>query len=361
MNKRCFLVLSLSIIIGLGIASAIVSIIHEPEQVVTTQLPVADSREVTAPETVIVFGGDVMLSRVVNQRTVRSGDWSWPFSRIASMTAAADIAVVNLESPFSHNGRYEVPTGSFSFNADPRSVAGLQYAGIDLVSLANNHFGNQGRQGMLDTFDILTNAGIAYTGAGTSTRAAHQPTIMERNGVRFAFLSYAYPETEAVATERIPGMANMDVSLLRSDVATARDQADVVIILMHAGTEYVTEPNWQQVEFAHAAIETGADLVIGHHPHWVQTTEIYQGKPIVYSLGNLVFDQMWSIETQQGVLARVMFASSTLERIEFIPVRIYDYGQPRIIEDELERQAILRRMGLTASIIEYEPHFSETK
>lgn len=312
-------------------------------------IEVSESKQQT-----IIFGGDVMLSRVVGQQLVKRTDYAWPFRELAVLLSAADITAINLESPFSKSGDHVVLTGSFSFDADPRAVEGLTLAGVDVATLANNHFGNQGIQGMRDSFAILKDAGIEYAGAGNDINEAHQPVIIERDGVRYGFLSYAYPEDMYVASETTPGVANMNIDLLKKDVVALRPQVDIVVVQMHAGTEYVTEPNWQQTGFARAAVDAGADLVIGHHPHWVQTTEMYQGKPIIYSLGNLVFDQMFSRETQRGVLAKVTVENKKISQIEIIPIRIYEYGQPRLVTDDVEKAEVLKRMGLSQAIIPVE-------
>jgi len=304
-----------------------------------------------AATTTIIFGGDVMLSRVVGQKIEKYNDFSWPFKNIASRMSVADLAVVNLESPMTIGGSHLVKTGSFSFNADPRSVAGLNSAGIDLVSLANNHSLNQGSKGISDTQKILTENQIGFIGAGLNDLTARNAWIKEINQFKFGFLAYAYPDDYSVATTNTPGIANMDIAKMKADIAKLKKQADIVIILMHAGTEYKNVANSQQKEFAHVAIDAGADLVVGHHPHWVQNIEKYNNKPIIYSLGNLVFDQMWSKETQDGALAEVTWTDKKIDSIEMIPIRIKDYGQPMIIADNFEKNVILERMGLKSSLI----------
>jgi poly-gamma-glutamate synthesis protein (capsule biosynthesis protein) len=124
--------------------------------------------------------------------------------------------------------------------------------------------------------------------------------------------------------------------------------ADVVIPYFHWGAEYVSVPNQRQRSLAYAAIDAGADLVLGAHPHWVQETERYQGVPIFYSLGNFVFDQMWSTETRQGVIATFAFAGSRVTDVQFTPVVIEDYNRPRIAAGA-DHEAVLRRMGVSDS------------
>lgn len=264
---------------------------------------------------ILVFGGDIMLSRTVNKKMDLYGDYSWPLKNISSLFSEADLAVANLESPFLVTNNYEVNTGSFSFKANPRSVEGLKLAGFDVLSLANNHILNQGRQGIADTYKVLDEASI--DSVGTKERKL---LIKESKGVRFAFLAYSYDSS----SDLIP---SLDIRQAKADIEEAEKKADAVIILMHAGIEYQRQPNAQQITFAHAAIDAGADLVIGHHPHWPQIVEEYSGKTIIYSLGNLVFDQMWSKETSEGLVVKVHFKDKILDHIEYVPIQIKDYGQ----------------------------------
>lgn len=304
--------------------------------------------EITPPTIVttnLMFGGDVMLSRVVNQKSTKYQDWTWPLKKIASTTAAADLFIINLESPFTISGSHLVKTGSFSFKADPKSLAALTLAGVDVVALANNHTINQGRAGIADTQKILAEAGLAFSGAGLNENEARTPAIKEVNGLKIGFLSYAYPDDYSIANGSNFGLAGLDISKMKADVQKLKPQVDLIAVIMHAGYEYTNQPNQQQKDFARQAIEASADLVIGHHPHWVQIIEIYQGKPILYSLGNLVFDQMWSKETQEGALAKVILEDKTIKAIEIIPIIIKDYGQAELADTKTS-EAILKRMGL---------------
>jgi AmmeMemoRadiSam system protein B len=301
-------------------------------------------------EVSIMFGGDVMLSRTVNAKMEEYEDYTWPFRSIKTLLLNPDISVINLEAPFVYSKNYNVPTGSTTFKAHPLGVEGLKLSGINLVDLANNHFGNQGLEGMTDTFSILEKNNIQYIGAGVNRQSAHMPAIIESKGVVFGFLAYGYPDSLYVATEQGAGIAHMNIEQAVRDVQILKKQAHVVMVQMHAGTEYTETPNQKQITFARAMIDAGADMVVGHHPHWVQKVEEYNGSPIVYSLGNLVFDQMWSLETQQGVLAKVVFDGSTLLRVEFTPIRIHDFGQPRVAELPSDQDAILERMGIDSWI-----------
>ncbi len=306
-----------------------------PLKIETQEIVLPPAQELIEKEPLtLIFGGDVMLSRTVNAKMEKYNNYAWPFERIASTTALADITVFNLESPFLKDSDYQVLSGSFSFKANPKSIAGLILSGADVLSLANNHMLNMGQAGISDTLNILRSNDIFSVGAGENETEAREGVLVERNGWKVAFLSYAYPDDASVANANRPGIATMDKDNLKADIARWNEQADLVIVLMHAGVEYVSQPGEDQQAFARAAIEAGADAVIGHHPHWPQSWELYQDKLILYSLGNLVFDQMWSQETSQGLLARLEFKADLSGQAELIPIVIKDYGQAQILPEE---------------------------
>jgi poly-gamma-glutamate capsule biosynthesis protein CapA/YwtB (metallophosphatase superfamily) len=273
-----------------------------------------------AKETRIVFGGDVMLSRFVGRLARERRDPALPMRDLAPYFAAADIAFVNLESPFSDRGR-PVEKGMV-FKAEPEMIGGLELAGIDVVSTANNHARDGGEYGIEFTLDWLEKHGIAAAGSGRSEEAAHSGVVLERNGLRFGFLAYTFDQSNGNYTDFDERIAVLDVARMRRDVAAMRTHADVVIVSMHAGIEYAARPNQQQVAFAHAAIDAGARVVVGHHPHVVQPWERYGSGVIYYSLGNLVFDQFQRAETQRGALGQVDFSGAAVARAALLPVTI---------------------------------------
>lgn len=315
---------------------------HELETEERPKLPVIEPKPIT-----LIFGGDVMLSRHVNDKMVQNNNYSWPFINIAEYLNAADLTVINLESPFAEAKNYSVPTGSFTFKANPKALAGLLISGVDLVSLANNHILNQGATGLEKTLEILSTNNVKSVGAGKNETAARRPEIFNLQNKKFGFLAYAYPNDNSVAAENRPGVANMNSAKMTEDVSELKKNVDFLTVIIHAGEEYTTKPNKQQISFAHQAIESGADLVIGHHPHWPQTMEFYQGKPIIYSLGNLIFDQMFSEETKTGLLAKINWENG-LRNIELIPIKITDYGQANIMADGPEKEALFKKLNLPA-------------
>src|SRR5579883_1934863 len=259
-----------------------------------------------AKETRILLGGDIMLSRFVGKLARERRDPASPLREVAPLFMGADIAFANLEAPFSDRGK-PVEQGMV-FKAEPDMIAGLELAGIDVVSTANNHSRDCGGHGVEFTLQWLEKHGIAAAGTGLTEDAAHAGAILERNGTRFGFLGYTYDQTNGNHTDIDDRVAVLDISQMRIDVANLRKRADVVIVSMHAGFEYMVQPNPQQVSFARAAIDAGASIVVGHHPHVVQPWERYKHGVIYYSLGNLVFDQFQRAETQRGALGQVVFA-----------------------------------------------------
>jgi len=305
------------------------------------------------PEITLLAGGDVMLSRNVGYRSRVAGDPVYPFRYLAKELAKADITFANLESPFYNQGPRTPPQNTMVFKAEPEMIEGLIASGIDIVSLANNHFGNQGAKGELYTFDWLAKHNILYVGAGNNIFEAHQEKILERQGVKLAFLAYSYDVPYYAASTNSPGIALWDIKKAQKDIARAKEKADVVIVSLHAGSEYTHKADLAQKKFAHFIIDAGASLVLGHHPHVVQEVERYQNGLIFYSLGNLVFDQNWSQATSQGAIAKIIFSGKEIKSAEIIPIKIINNSQPQIVKEEWLRKKILKNMGLEDAIINF--------
>jgi poly-gamma-glutamate synthesis protein (capsule biosynthesis protein) len=302
------------------------------------------------PTTTIFFAGDIMLSRNVAGHMIDTNDYTLPFIKVADEIKKADIASANLESPFNTTGRYFVEN-SLVFNADPKSVEGLKLAGFDILATANNHAFDQGQTGLDYTIDWLTSNNILTTGTVHSKLEMPDP-IIKHNDILFGFLSYSYTALNdgGKSTSRYIKDFNNLVGLEQDILDMKGHTADVVIVNMHAGIEYKRTPSQSQIDFAHAAIDAGADLVIGHHPHWIQTIEQYKGKYIFYSLGNFVFDQMWSQDTREGLTVLVTYENQEIKKIELKPVIIDDYCCPRWANEE-ETKNILQKINLTSTIL----------
>jgi poly-gamma-glutamate capsule biosynthesis protein CapA/YwtB (metallophosphatase superfamily) len=275
----------------------------------------------------ILCGGDVMMCRYIGISARNQHDPAAPLRDVAAAFSSADIAFVNLESPFSDVGKPVLH--GMVFRAEPEMIATLETAGIDVVSTANNHARDCGSHGIEFTLDWLAQHKIAAAGTGATAEQAHQGVVVERNGVRFGFLAYTYDQTNGNLKDHDDRVADLDADAMAADVASLLRRADVVMVSMHAGDEYHPKPNQEQRAFARAAIEAGAQVVIGHHPHVTQPEETWKGGVIFYSLGNLVFDQFQRQETQHGLLAELFFLGRKLVRYNLIPVDLVR-GFPRI-------------------------------
>lgn len=304
-----------------------------------------DEKKALEKSAVLFFGGDVMLARNVQTIQENLTDYKSAWKNIFKEMSRADLAVINLESPFSPRGPY--PDAGFIFRARPENMLGLKQAGIDVVNLANNHFGNAGLEGMNYTFDFLTENKIVYTGAGRDEAEAFRAKLVEVKDLKIAFLSQGY-DAGSASGENQPGIAFTDLEKLTEEINKIRDQADLVIVQFHGGVEYTHQPNKEQVLFAHKAVDAGADLVIGHHPHWVQEIEKYQGRYIFYSLGNLIFDQNWSQKTSEGLVVGINIKNGLIDSFDLKPVVIENNYQPRWA-NEIEAGRILKYINITST------------
>lgn len=288
------------------------------------QAPPPYPQTLLSPVNRLLFAGDVMFSRAVRREMLAAHDAAFPFRKIACTLKQADIAFVNLESPFSDRGRYF--EDGLIFHSAPGAIAGLELAGIGIVSTANNHSRDCGPYGVAFTVGWLRAHHIEALGSSESEAATHRGVILDRKGVRFGFLGYTFDQQNGNWRDVDARIALADPIRMAQDVAVLRRRCEVVIVSMHHGAEYQTRPNLAQIAFAHAAIDAGATLVIGHHPHVVQRTERYRGGWVVYSLGNFVFDQFQRQATQHGELAEITFWGTRVLDIEAIPVRITTTG-----------------------------------
>jgi poly-gamma-glutamate capsule biosynthesis protein CapA/YwtB (metallophosphatase superfamily) len=231
--------------------------------------------------------GDLMLARDIITMMDEWGS-AYPFAAVKDLLADADITIANMEGTFTERGTQASKV--YTFRTPPLHARGLAEAGIDVVSLGNNHAMDFGTQGLQDTLEALDAAGVLHSGAGATNQAARAPVFMEKNGLRLAFLSYNAVSEATFAGPNSYGVANAETVAITQDVVGAKASADVVIVSLHAGTEYTDTPTAQQSRLARAAIDGGAVLVLGHHAHVLQGMQEYNGGLIAYGLGNFVFD-----------------------------------------------------------------------
>lgn len=292
-----------------------------------------------AEEEFTIFAvGDIMLSRRVGEMMLKKG-YDYPFAKMTDLISGADLAFGNLESPLS-KGK-PVPTGSFVFRADPESADSLNRAGFDVLSLANNHILNQGTDGLVKTFGYLSAQNIEYCGAAASADNLGA-TIVKVKAAQVGFLCYSYGPDDYAAGKDLPGIAIASKEKIEKDVLALKGKADIIIVSLHDGVEYQRKSSKHQQELARAAIDAGADIILGHHPHVVQEVEKYKNGYIFYSLGNFVFDQMWSESTRQGLAVKLTLSKKDkIKKVEYFPVMIEDYSQPRLARGA-EREEIMR-------------------
>lgn len=280
----------------------------------------------------MTWAGDIIIARQVQRRIYETGDWAAPFRTIAPELTWADITISNLETSLTDSFDPITDPTTFTFSTSEAAIEGLQLAQIDVLSRANNHSFNWGVQGMEDTSRVLDDAGILHFGMGNNLDEARQPTIVEAGGVSYAFLGYnGISDDWDGATPDSPGTCPLIDWMVVEDIKSEVANGHVVIPFFHWGTEYVYDPSEEQRYFAHIAIDAGAAVVMGSHPHWVQAVETYEGRPIVYSLGNFVFDQEWSLETKQGMIAHLWMQGDKPLKLDIAPILIEDYHKPRLM------------------------------
>jgi poly-gamma-glutamate synthesis protein (capsule biosynthesis protein) len=320
----------------------------------------------------VVAAGDVMNDRAVYRETVlqRHGadsPWKGGTARIvrricctgglttvqalrtghvgavAALFRNADIALVNHEGPTPNHFTYH-PTG-LTFTFDPALEAGIHDAGVDVVSLANNHIRNAGSLGVIQTISNVKAAGLTPVGAGPNLKAANTPVWFTVEGVRVAILAFDainLPGNGAASTR--PGAAPLDLVRARADIKAARAAgAQVVIVVPHWGVEYTSIATALQRRDAAALIADGADVILGSHPHWAGALEAIGNGVVVYSMGDFIFDLPRSEETDEGLIVELTFVGSRLAQIDVHPTIELDRSQPNLL-DPTDGQVILDRI-----------------
>ncbi len=296
--------------------------------------------------------GDILLSRTPGKRAAENG-YRFLFAGVRDLVSEADISFANLETPASYLGSpYPGKPPNVTFRADPATLFGLAWAGFDVVSLANNHMNDYGARAIGETLDFLDLLGIARSGAGRDLEEARTPAILERDGVRFAFLAYVEPiwsvrgaysivafnsltraETKhhgpiprSSGPENPSGTTGVALAVMEDVIADIRSlreslKPDYLFVSVHWGDEHQHVPNAFQRALGRAAIDAGASAVLGHHPHVLQTLERYGGGFIAYSLGNFVFD-MASTRTYESMALRLHLSNGKITHVDIIPISI---------------------------------------
>ncbi len=326
----------------------------------------------------IAAGGDVMLDKVVYAKSVTVGlgvDYAWDggtaviesrhccgwgggplvagrrtgqSGALGDLFRKADLGLVNLESPQPHDFRYHAD--GFTFTGDPALLTGLGDAGIDVVSLANNHLGDGGLHGVADEIGTLDSLGIAHAGAGANNAAARQPAWLSAGGLRIAVLAYCWIEpTTYWATSNSPGSAGYSIWQVTSDIAAAKKAgADYVLVMPHWGNEYTDSLLPEVSADARKMVAAGADLILGSHSHWFgPMQQVGADHLIFYSLGDLVFDWTHDERTQESAVADLTFVGHKLVQVDLHPILIID-GQPNLLDPAGDGKVVLDQVRATS-------------
>ena len=280
------------------------------------------------------------FGRLRGQRLLREPERN-DFATVQRLFDAADLRFINLECTISdQGGETQSPANKLVFTAPPPAAPALARARIDIVSLANNHAWDYGESALLETFTRLEKVGVAWVGAGRSRQAAYAPQVVEHDGFKIAFVAVTavwnqvlnpHPGREHVADAK-------EATLVASiEAARAIEGVHKGVVSHHGGYEYVDQPHEQTRALLRAAIDAGADAVIGHHPHVIQRAAIYRGKPILYSVGNLLMRMVtgkpW---TEFGTLARLVFHRNAPTTVELCPFHIFGFA-PILLSDDPRR------------------------
>lgn len=279
-----------------------------------------------AGEVSLVFAGDIVLDDTAGAMIARGED---PFSGLAGVFAGADIRLGNLECVIATTG--SAGDKNYTFRAHPRSLPVLKRH-FDAVALANNHSGDYGREAFAQMLGLLKQAGLAQFGGGHDLAEAHTPLIIERKGLRIALLGYSeFMPRSFEADYNAPGIAWSEDEQVVDDIRKARAvyQADLVIPVMHWGWENEPVSNARQRQLARLMIDAGADAVIGGHPHVTQDIAHYQGKPIIYSVGNFVMKETDNPSQRRGWLLRLQLDGQGVKSFDTVDVQLDLEGIPQ--------------------------------
>ncbi len=311
----------------------------------TSQVQAADNITLT-------FAGDILLDGFVGEQIARYGV-NFPFAKVAPALQKADIAFANLETPVSVRGKAAEKT--FAFRSKPEALGGLGYAGIDGVSLANNHILDYGQAAMLDTLTHLDRYKIGHTGAGSNIDQAFKPYVKKVKGKQVAILgaSRVLSGPSWYAGKTRPGAASAYTAepLLGAIRKSAKDN-DYTIVYLHWNEEFKDYPEPYARTLAKQMIDSGADIILGAHSHCLMGIEYYKHKPIYYSLGNFVFNRSTrgGEKTLLSMLADFTISKSGISsRIR--PVKIIG-GQPNFMGEAYNKETIrqMNQLSFNAKI-----------
>lgn len=304
----------------------------------------------------LLFTGDLMLDRGVAKSVANKFDnnFSLLFENIKDYLKSFDFIIVNLEGPISNRGNR---IGSkYSFRMDPKVIKQLSDVNIKVFNLANNHIFDYNYQAFHDTLKNIKANNSFYFGADVNIDQASRGLILEKNGISIGFLGFTQFLKHFNAQNNKPGILFLNDDNLKKSIPQLKNKVDFLVVVFHWGEEYQNYPNNYQRNFARKAIDLGADLIIGHHPHVVQTIEKYKNKFIFYSLGNFIFDQSFSKETMKGGLVEVVLEKKNLEDIYYRWSYLNNDYQIATISDRLLPYYLINKIFLLKIATTSEDH-----
>ena len=280
------------------------------------------------------FVGDIMLDRQIKKAIMESGggNYSFPFEFVEDKLKGYDILFGNLEGSISDKGK---DLGSiYSFRMNPKTTDALEKAGFDILSVANNHAGDWGEEAMVDTYTWLDKVRIKYSGGGLSEVQAYTPKIIEMDGLKIAYISFSeFGKGYLEATSDSPGIAIISNEKLKETIESAEEESDIIVVSFHYGDEYKPEPNNYQETVSKAAIDYGADLVVGHHPHVPEPVVKYKDGYIAYSLGNFIFDQNLPEDGSDiGLILEAVIKDGKISEVNAVEIKFNHLFQPFVVE-----------------------------
>ena len=294
--------------------------------------------------------GDIMLGGTAEEILQREG-YDYAFAETRHLLTRSAITFGNLEGPLATWGLVD-PDKTWSYKSAPaESASALSRAGFDIVSLANNHALDYGIAGMVQTMQALDKKNIIHVGGGMNIDEARQPRIIDKNGRKLAFLAYSLTFPDSFwATEQYGGVAFGHLDHIVADIRAAKKKADIVMVSVHWGRESTTELRPYQESIGHAAIDAGASIVIGHHPHVLQAVEQYKQGVILYSLGNFAFGS-YSKKVDSSVIAQAYFKDNKLSQMRFWPIDVRNTEvlfQSRILDSDRADRVVQHLQELSA-------------
>lgn len=308
----------------------------------------SETSDVSQETICMLFAGDLYLTETLQSKYQKNGITEAASEELVNQLRAADLFVLNQEFPFGTTGE-PMEEKQFTFRVHPQYISAELDLGVDLVTLANNHILDYGRSPLTETLETLNQAGIAYIGAGANLEEASACKTFSIGGKTIGFLgaSRVIPVGSWNAGAGISGVfTTYDSTQLVEKIKAAKAECDYVIVYVHWGVERSTVPEDYQRQLGKAYIDAGADAVIGSHPHVVQGVEYYQGKPILYSLGNFIFNN----QAYETMLAELTLEETDL-KVRLIPCRSSN-NQMSLMENTADFYSYVESLSFAVKILE---------